>query len=306
MSRIPNTVPDRGITPHSDGEGSCKGVVTTDEVAHCTSRTSRHAKRRVLIVDDDPTFALLATETLEQVAFNVKVAFTAREGTAAFASFTPDVVLLDVDVPGGNGFDLCRFIRAAESNSDVPVVMVTGLADTESIDKAYEAGASTFLHKPILWPTLPHTVDFMLRSLDDRPALVRSQRRTRALLEALPDAVVTIDQGGVVAEHLTGSDDGADDELLVGRRIEEAFPPELARAARLALAGSGNGSRSAYEFAVGSGPGRRWLEARVRPQADGTLLIITRDVTERRKAKAHIEYLAYYDTLTGLPNRQLF
>ena len=270
------------------------------------SRTTRHAQRRVLIVEDDPTFALLATETLEQATFKVKVAATAQEATAAFASFAPDLVLLDVNVPGGNGFDLCQIVRTSDANSDVPVVMVTGLDDTESIDRAYEAGASAFLHKPILWPTLSHTVHFMLRALDDRRALVRSQHKTRALLESLPDAIATVDHRGVVAEHLTGSDDPADEQPLVGRKVEEAFPTELASAARLALAGSTSGSRPTYEYAVGSRPRRRWFEARLRPQADGTLLIITRDVTEKRKARAHIEYLAYYDTLTGLPNRQMF
>jgi diguanylate cyclase (GGDEF)-like protein len=270
------------------------------------TRSSRHAKRRVLVVDDDPTFAMLAAEALEQAAFLVKIAGTAQEAIAAFATFTPDLVLLDVNVPGGNGYDLCRRIRAADSNSDVPVIMVTGLDDTESIDRAYEAGATDFLHKPVLWPTLPHSVDFMLRALDDRRALVRSQRKTRALLEALPDAIATIDRRGIIAEHLTGSDEPAEEQPLVGKRLEEAFPPDLAQAARQALAGRAEGSRANYEFAVGTGQNRRWLEARLRPQGDGSLLIITRDVTERHRAKAHIEYLAYYDILTGLPNRQLF
>jgi GGDEF domain-containing protein len=57
---------------------------------------------------------------------------------------------------------------------------------------------------------------------------------------------------------------------------------------------------------VGHGKDKRSFEVRLRPQADGTLLVIQRDTTERLRAKARIEYLAYYDTLTGLPNRQLF
>ncbi|MGH8230676.1 MAG: putative bifunctional diguanylate cyclase/phosphodiesterase, partial [Steroidobacteraceae bacterium] len=63
---------------------------------------------------------------------------------------------------------------------------------------------------------------------------------------------------------------------------------------------------STHEFVVGKGKDQRSFEARLRPQPNGTLLIITRDTTERRKAKARIEYLAYYDILTGLANRQQF
>ncbi len=304
MSSDPNIAAGAGAGPR-DVEPAGRAS-SSDEALRNVARTSRHAKRRVLIVDDDPTFGLLAAEALEQAAFTVKVAVTAQEATADFVTFTPDLVLMDVNVPGRNGFDLCRLIRAADSNFDVPVIMVTGLEDTRSIEQAYEAGATDFLHKPVLWPMLPHRVDFILRALDDRRALVRSQRKTRALLEALPDAIATIDRRGIVAEHLTGSDDPVDEQPLVGRRLEDAFPAELAKAARRSLLGNTEGSRSSYEFAVGAAQSRRWLEARLRPQADGSLLIITRDVTERRKAKAHIEYLAYCDSLTGLPNRQLF
>jgi diguanylate cyclase (GGDEF)-like protein len=69
--------------------------------------------------------------------------------------------------------------------------------------------------------------------------------------------------------------------------------------------GATNGEVATYEFAIGQGKEQRSFEARLRPQADGRLLIINRDTTERLRAKARIEYLAYYDTLTGLPNRQL-
>jgi diguanylate cyclase (GGDEF)-like protein len=277
----------------------------SDESAPTGNRTSRFPRRRVLIVDDDPTFALLATETLERYAFNVRVANTAHEAVDAFKAFNPDLVLLDVDLPGGNGFDICRTIRAGQLNSDVPVVVVTGHDDTTSIDKAYEAGATDFLNKPVLWPTLPHRVDFMLRALDDRRGLARSEKRNRALLQALPDASVIIDQRGLVADHLTGSD-AADARSFVGKSLEEVFPAELASVARRTIVEGGVGSPATHEFAVTIDNKRRWFEARLRPQADGGLLIVTRDTTERHRARARIEHLAYYDVLTRLPNRQLF
>src|SRR4029077_2212232 len=77
-------------------------------------------------------------------------------------------------------------------------------------------------------------------------------------------------------------------------------------AARAAASGANGRDPSTYEFTVGRGKEQRSFEARLRPQSDGTLLIVTRDTTERQKAKARIEYLAYYDILTGLPNRQQF
>jgi diguanylate cyclase (GGDEF)-like protein len=273
------------------------------ESGHTIERTNRFLKRRVLIVDDDATFGLIAAETLVQAGFEVLIAKDAREATDAFDRFAPDLVLLDVQLPGGNGFAVCSHIRSAPTNGDVPIVMVTGHGDMPSIEAAYEAGATDFLHKPLLWPTLAHKVDFMLRAHDDRRALVSSEKKNRALLQALPDSSVIVDRTGTITEHLTGSDTTGETPL-VGKPLEEAFPADLVKAARKFLTERAPGMRVTHEYAVVHGDRRRWFEARFRPQSDGTLLIVTRDTTERRKAKARIEYLAYFDGLTKLPNRQ--
>lgn len=264
---------------------------------------SRFPKQRVLIVDDDPAFTLLAEETLRQATFEVRVAATVEEAYQALDDFSPDLVLLDIELPDGNGNDVCRKIRASKVNFDIPVVLVTGHDDTASIEKAYEAGASDFLQKPILWPTLPHRVDFMLRAWHDRRALAQGEKKIRTLLEALPDSSVVVDQAGLIVEHSLGSDVQGG-QSLIGRPIQEAFPAEIADQARRALGKLIDG-RLMKRFAAHSNGIQRWFEARFLPQADGMLLIVTRDITERLKAERHIKYLAYYDTLTGLPNRQM-
>ncbi len=277
--------------------------VSDSAAGRTSTRASRFATRHVLVVDDDPTFLLLASETLERSGFKVTVAATVKEATAALAAVAPDMVLLDVDLPDGSGFDICRRIRSARLNSDVPVFLVTGHDDTASIEAAYEAGATDFIHKPVLWPTMPQRLDFMLRALDDRRGLARSEKKNRALLQALPDASVIVDRRGYITEHLTGSDT-VDGPSLVGKLLEEAFPHEIAKAAHHAIDGGSSSLRITHEYVVVQRARRRWYEARFRRQLDGTLLIVTRDTTERRKARQRIEYLAYYDVLTRLPNRQ--
>jgi diguanylate cyclase (GGDEF)-like protein len=264
-----------------------------------------YPRRCVLIIDDDPVFALLASETLQQGGFDVRIAKDSQEALKSFQAATPDLVLLDVELPGGNGFDVCVKLRSMSRGLDVPIVMVTGHDDTESIVQAYQVGATDFIHKPVLWPTLPHRVGFMLRALDNMRALRISEQKNRALLQALPDTIFIVDRGGTVLEHITGHDK-ADRTDLVGKTLEDVLPSGVARAARQCMDGVSAGDLSTYEFEVGRGKEQRSFEARLRPQTDGTLLIVTRDTTERRRAKARIEYLAYYDTLTGLPNRQLF
>ncbi|MBS0377361.1 MAG: EAL domain-containing protein [Proteobacteria bacterium] len=263
--------------------------------------------RRILLIDDDPTFRLLAQATLERAGFEVAMAGSVQEGLSAFSSFRPDLVLLDVELPGEDGYAACRAIRAS-GHADVPVILVTAHDDVQSIETGYEAGATDFVHKPVLWATLPYRINFMLRALDDRRSLSHSERKIRTLLEALPDSSVLVDRQGYITEHFTGTDSGARGSL-VGSRLESAYPAALAEAVRNFMASieaKEPTGRRTHEYADVRDGKKRWFEARFRPQPDGTLLIVTRDTTERRKAKARIEYMAFYDSLTRLPNRALF
>ena len=63
--------------------------------------------KAVLIIDDDPVFTLLASETLQQAGFDARIATNTRDALAAFEKEKPDLVLLDVELPGSNGFDIC-------------------------------------------------------------------------------------------------------------------------------------------------------------------------------------------------------
>jgi diguanylate cyclase (GGDEF)-like protein len=264
-----------------------------------------YPRRCVLIIDDDPAFTLLASETLQQAGFDARIACNSREAVASFESDKPDLVLLDVELPGSNGFDLCATLRLMSPGVDVPIVMVTGHDDTASIAQAYQVGATDFIHKPVLWPTLPHRIGFILRARDNMRALQLSEQKNRALLQALPDTIFIVGRDGQLVEHITGDDKGSG-RSLVGKQLEQVLPSGVARAARQAISGMARAELSTCEFVIGRGKEQRSFEARLRPQPDGTLLIITRDTTERQKAKARIEYLAYYDILTGLANRQQF
>jgi diguanylate cyclase (GGDEF)-like protein len=263
------------------------------------------SQRRVLVVDDDPTFALLAGETLRHAGFAVTLAGNRDEALTAFRASRPDLILLDVELPGISGFDLCRELRAQHAAFELPIVMVTGHDDTASIARAYQAGATDFINKPVLWPMLPHRVGFILRAEDTLRALRLSEKRNRALLQALPDTIFIVDQQGTIVENIDGESQ-LNRTSRIGQPLETALPADVAGVARQHLGTTVAGVPAAIEFAVGSGKEKRVFEARLRPQPDGTLLLVIRDTTERRKAKARIEYLAYYDVLTGLPNRQLF
>ncbi len=118
---------------------------------------------RVLVVDDDPTTRLLARASLEQAGFAVEEAGDGDTALSLFSSACPHLVLLDVEMPRLDGFETCRRLRGLPGNEHLPVLMMTGLDDVESIDRAYKSGATDFVTKPINWSLLCYRVRYLLR-----------------------------------------------------------------------------------------------------------------------------------------------
>lgn len=118
----------------------------------------------VLVVDDDITLRFLARETLEQAGFDVDEAEDGQEALEAFSKRRHDIVLLDVNMPNMDGFEACGVLRTLAAGDSVPVLMMTGLDDVASINRAYEVGATDFITKPINWTILTHRVRYLLRA----------------------------------------------------------------------------------------------------------------------------------------------
>ena len=110
------------------------------------------SKRRpphILVVDDNQDNTLLMRELLASRGYEVQTAGSAEEAEELLAARTPDLILLDVIMPGKSGYDLCRALKADLNTRLVPVVMITGLTDREDKVRGIEAGADDFLNKPI-------------------------------------------------------------------------------------------------------------------------------------------------------------
>lgn len=124
----------------------------------------RESPGRVLVVDDDATVRLLARTTLESVGYDVSECADGDATLATFLELCPDLILLDVVLPGKDGFAVCEGIRTHPQGADIPIVMMTGLDDVESISKAYEVGATDFIVKPINWQILAFRVQYIFRA----------------------------------------------------------------------------------------------------------------------------------------------
>lgn len=129
------------------------------------------AAYRVLVVDDDADMVAFLARLLQSEGMTVE---RAADGTSALTRVTaspPDLVLLDVMMPGASGFDVCRQLKSDEATALIPVVLVTSLEDTESRVRGIEAGADDFLSKPVKREELIARVKTLRRLHDTRKEL---------------------------------------------------------------------------------------------------------------------------------------
>ena len=112
---------------------------------------SRDHAPLVLVVDDDENARFMVEVVLQQAGYRVVHAVDGESGLVAFREHEPDLVVLDVRLPGMNGFEVCRELRREPRGRDTPVLMITGHDDPESIKLGYAAGANDFVSKAIGW-----------------------------------------------------------------------------------------------------------------------------------------------------------
>jgi diguanylate cyclase (GGDEF)-like protein len=158
------------------------------------------ARTRVLVADDDGMLREIATAMLENAGFEAEAVAGGNAAVSACAARMPELVLLDVEMPDGNGYQACSGIRALPNGRDVPIVMVTGFDDAASINLAYDAGATDFVVKPINWPLLAHRIRYVLRG-------ARAQAHIHRL--AYFDALTGLPNREWIGEYLGRSLDAA-------------------------------------------------------------------------------------------------
>jgi diguanylate cyclase (GGDEF)-like protein len=258
-------------------------------------------KPLAIIADDEDLGRLLLSECAEAAGMTALAFDNGKDALAAALAQDVAILLLDVEMPGMDGFEVCREVRKAK-HASLPIVMVTGLDDKTAINTAFEMGATDFISKPVNWTLLPHRLAYILRNSDRESKIV-------TLIEALPDALWVVSPKGEPrwtqnAHRLPQplSQSGEDQSSLVNAVPAGRIADVLAAIHATAL--DARTRCMALSQRTDAGADELSCELRFSRIEGGDVLVVRQDTSERTKAAEHIERLAFYDGLTGLPNRQ--
>ncbi len=219
----------------------------------------------VLVVDDSPETLSFLTEAIERSGATVLVAVAGDLALALVDEVTPDVILLDAVMPGMDGFETCRRLKAKGHLAHVPVIFMTGLSETEHIVKGLEAGGVDYVTKPI-------APDEILARIRVHLASARAAQSARAALDTTGRTLFAVDRDGTV---LWGTPQAA---RLLGGFTEPgaslSLPPQGAAWLRGCLAGTG-----APTLTLGDRAGTAHTFSFIGGTGDEILLRLSRDGT---------------------------
>jgi CheY-like chemotaxis protein len=122
-------------------------------------------RRRILVVDDHPVNLKLACDVMEHEGYLVDRAESAEAALACIARNLPDLILMDLGMPGMDGLTLTRRLRSQEATRRIPVVALTAFAMKRDEERALEAGCDAYVSKPIDTRSLPARIAVLLESL---------------------------------------------------------------------------------------------------------------------------------------------
>ncbi|MBU0664628.1 MAG: PAS domain S-box protein [Proteobacteria bacterium] len=155
---------------------------------------------RILIADDNEEMRLYLQHILKREGWEVVEAVDGEQALQRFQEGRFDLVLLDGVMPKLDGFTVCEKIRALAAGQKVPIIMVTALDDSKSVDLAFEAGASEYITKPVHWNFLLQRVAHLLTASQAEARIAAAAARMQAIIETAIDGIITISESGIIEE----------------------------------------------------------------------------------------------------------
>ncbi len=274
-------------------------------------------KPLILVVDDELVGRIYIEKALQSEGYDMITAENGQQALEMTLEQSPDMIVMDVMMPVLNGYEACVVIRESEDQLHVPILMLTGLDDIESIQKSFDAGATDFIIKPVNLPIFKQRVRHGLKTRETDLELYKHQlRQTQAnkvaqmgywdwdiennhlywsdevynLFSVSPDEFKNNHEAFLASVH---ADDLDKVKQATNKSLKHGYPYNVEHR----VIRSDNKLQVVHQNAE-----------LIKDDAGNIIrmLGIVQDITERHLAQEKIEYQAFYDGLTDLPNRILF
>jgi diguanylate cyclase (GGDEF)-like protein/PAS domain S-box-containing protein len=280
----------------------------------------------ILVVDDNAGKRLSIVSVLEPLGQTIVEVESGKAALGAVMDRNFAVILMDVQMPGMDGYETARFIRLRQESEHTPIIFVTAHAAEEAqIPTAYQSGAVDFIFAPIVPDILRAKATVFVELFLKSRALERSagkfrdsEARTRSVLENVADGIVTISADGIIESFNRAAVEmfGYSEQEAIGLRFSKMVSPKhpddfaVHDEATLQFESSESKEARSADSVGHRSDGSKFpmeLDLSEVEVATGTIHIAcVRDISARRSYTAALQHQALHDNLTRLPNRVLF
>ncbi|MFK8183929.1 MAG: EAL domain-containing protein [Phormidesmis sp.] len=271
----------------------------------------------ILIVDDTPTNLEVVSEALSDAGFETAVATSGERALKQIERRLPDLILLDIMMPGIDGFELCKRLKTNQLHCEIPIIFMTALADINSKVKGFDLGAVDYITKPFQELEVLARVGTHLKLKKTQQKLYDSEIRLEKVLNSLDEIVWSASLAPFQLRHI-----GSDVTKVCGYTANELIAesslwlnhivPSNHANIQACLTHPKKSERLTFEYQVEKACGTLcWLQSKIhiyycphnqQYMADGIL----HDISDRKQAEVQLHYTATHDELTGLVNRTYF
>ncbi len=271
----------------------------------------------ILVVDDELIGRLYTKKALQSEGYDVITAENGQKAVTSVAEYSPNMIVMDVIMPVMDGYQASIAIREQEHKFKIPILMLTGLEDTESVEKAFDSGATDFIVKPINLPIFKQRVRNGLKTFNTSLELYKNQLRQS---QAHRMARIGYWDWDVEKDYQYWSEEvyelvGVDSYKFENNSaafLEMVHPDDCEKVKQAVLFSLKHNIPFDVEHRIDHPDKKLQVvhqHAELIINAEGKvshMLGVVQDITEQHIAQEKIHHQAYYDNLTNLPNRTLF
>ncbi len=276
-------------------------------VGDLTEKTQIHRKKcQLLVALDDPSERAKTTDLMRKAGILTLESAGGRQTLSVFQEKRPDIVLLDISMSDMNSFEVCACLRNMNGGQQASIFILTDIDDLQSINRAFDAGATDLVAKPIDWANLVQRMHPLLHSVSSSELLQESEKKRHALIRSMPDLLIQLDSTGRILYFMVpkGFDMSPFPVGMIGRNINEILGADISQDALNRTLQ--RGEMQIFEHRLQFDQTNYDYECRIVEGGEGQSLAIIRDITDKKRIEERLLQLAYRDPLTGLLNRQSF